>query len=58
LAIGAPSVCTCQGDTLNCGDFRSQAEAQACYLKCGGLSHDIYRLDGNNDGTACESTQY
>jgi hypothetical protein len=52
------AACNCQGNTLNCDDFRSQVEAQACYLKCGGLTHDIYQLDGNNDGRACESTKY
>jgi hypothetical protein len=39
----------------NCDDFSTQPEAQAFYLKVGGTKNDIYRLDGNKDGQACES---
>jgi len=38
-----------EGD-LDCRDFTTQAEAQA-YL----LPGDPHRLDGNNDGEACEA---
>lgn len=39
----------------NCDDFSTQPEAQAFYLKVGGLKNDTYRLDGNKDGVACEA---
>ena len=55
----APAFCICNaGDTLNCSDFSTWAEAQACFLKCGGVANDVYRLDGNNNGVACEEQQY
>lgn len=51
---GAP--CPCDGDTLNCPDFTTQPQAQACYEHCLALTgRDIHRLDANNDGVACES---
>ena len=49
------SECTCTGNTLNCSDFSTHAEAQACYQQCGGTTNDIHRLDGDKDGSACES---
>ena len=39
----------------DCGDFASQAEAQAFYEATGGPASDPHRLDGNDDGVACES---
>lgn len=48
--------CACSGDTLNCKDFSSHAEAQACYSYCASQGMgDIHKLDENNDGNACES---
>ena len=47
------SNCSCSSNLYNCVDFNTQAEAQACYEKCG--SDDIHHLDGDNDGIACES---
>ncbi len=38
----------------NCNDFKTQKEAQDLFLKMGGLQHDIYRLDADKDGIACE----
>lgn len=38
----------------NCDDFTTQPEAQKFFQKMGGVNKDIYRLDGNNDGQACE----
>lgn len=48
--------CPCGGDTLNCTDFSTQAQAQACMDWCvmQGVG-DIHNLDGNADGEACES---
>lgn len=39
----------------NCDDFTTQPEAQAFFTKVGGTGNDLYRLDGDKDGTACES---
>lgn len=39
----------------NCVDFATQPEAQKFFTKMGGVNKDIYRLDGNNDGQACEA---
>lgn len=42
----------CSSDVYNCGDFTTQAEAQAVYDYCG--SADIHRLDNDGDGEVCE----
>ena len=53
---GVPGVCTCSGPDLNCKDFGTHAQAQACHDYCVRLGYgDRYKLDGNNDGDACES---
>ena len=39
----------------NCDDFKTQPEAQRFFIKVGGTGNDLYRLDGDKDGTACES---
>ncbi|KKM43516.1 hypothetical protein LCGC14_1562950 [marine sediment metagenome] len=40
----------------NCGDFKTQREAQIFFISAGGLqSGDPHGLDANNDGKACES---
>ncbi len=38
----------------DCADFKSQRAAQFFFLKHGGPRHDPDRLDGDNDGVACE----
>jgi hypothetical protein len=58
LPTQAPAgvVCPCAGDTLNCGDFASSGDAQACMDYC--ISRgagDIHNLDGNANGQACEA---
>lgn len=49
--------CPCEADTLNCSDFATQPEAQACYDYCmATVGRDIHRLDGGaKDGVACEN---
>ena len=42
-------------DDYNCDDFETQPEAQEFFLKVGGRENDVNRLDGDNDGEACES---
>lgn len=55
-ASSQEAVCSCSGDTLNCGDFGSHSSAQACFNYCISQgSGDIHKLDGNNDGSACDS---
>ena len=43
------------GPDLDCKDFRTQREAQACFIAAGGPDRDPHRLDGDGDGLACES---
>jgi hypothetical protein len=42
-------------DEYNCEDFTTQDEAQKFFTNAGGVSKDTNRLDGDKDGTACES---
>ncbi len=42
-------------DEYNCDDFASQSQSQKFFVNAGGLSKDTNRLDGDNDGQACES---
>ena len=39
----------------DCGDFATQADAQAFYLANGGPAADPHRLDAEGDGVACET---
>jgi hypothetical protein len=39
----------------NCDNFSTQPEAQTFFVKVGGQGNDLYRLDGDKDGQACES---
>ena len=53
---GGNAACNCSGPDLNCGDFSSHSSAQACFNYCNSQGFgDVFRLDGNNDGSACES---
>ena len=38
----------------DCADFPTQRAAQIFFLKHGGPQQDPHRLDGDNDGVACE----
>lgn len=41
---------------VDCADFDSHAQAQSFFIGTGGSrAYDPYRLDGDNDGLACES---
>ena len=42
-------------DEYNCDDFKTQDAAQRFFVKAGGPNKDVNRLDGDNDGTACQS---
>lgn len=41
----------------DCADFATQRAAQIFYIKHGGPRHDPDRLDGDNDGVACEDNR-
>ncbi|HVY77217.1 MAG TPA: excalibur calcium-binding domain-containing protein [Solirubrobacterales bacterium] len=41
----------------DCADFRSQRAAQIFYIKHGGPRRDPHRLDGDDDGVACEDNR-
>lgn len=41
-------------DFKDCGDFSTEAEAQAFFLAAGGPYSDPHNLDGDGDGNACE----
>jgi hypothetical protein len=43
------------GDTKNCTDFSTEAQAQAWFNTYYPYYGDVAKLDGNNDGRACES---
>lgn len=43
------------GRDRNCSAFDTHAEAQAFFQAAGGPERDPHRLDGDNDGIACES---
>jgi micrococcal nuclease len=43
------------GPDRDCSDFATQAEAQAFFIAAGGPEKDPHRLDGDNDGVACET---
>jgi hypothetical protein len=50
------AVCSCSGDSYNCSSFSTHRQAQACYNYCVSQGRgDIHRLDGDNDGVACEA---
>jgi hypothetical protein len=45
----------CSYNTLDCEHFGSQVEAQRIFEACGGTHNDVHKLDGDDDGIACES---
>ncbi len=52
----APAGCLiCNRNAYNCSDFRTQAEAQACFDFCWEqVGEDSHQLDGGGDGVVCE----
>jgi len=48
--------CNCSGPDLDCSDFASHSEAQSCFDYCySQVGYDIFRLDADSDGSACEA---
>jgi hypothetical protein len=54
LASAIPEVETFSPDDFSCEDFDTQAQAQAFYEENAGPELDIYGLDPDRDGQACE----
>lgn len=51
-----PAVCDCSSNCYNCKDFKTYAEAQACFDYCWQVTGgDVHHLDGDKDGSVCES---
>jgi hypothetical protein len=47
---------TCEENVYNCGDFKTQAEAQEVYDTCNTSENpDRHGLDRDGDGVACQS---
>ena len=55
LPPSAVSEYSCSGNTYNCTDFSTHAEAQSVYEVCGEISNDVHGLDRDGDGLACET---
>lgn len=54
--IPSSGSCSCTGTDLNCGNFSTHAEAQACFDSCKSQGYgDIFGLDRDNNGLACEN---
>jgi hypothetical protein len=52
----AQPVIPCTFDAYRCSDFATQEHAQEVFDYCVALGFgDIHKLDGDNDGEACES---
>lgn len=53
--VVAAEPCNCKGPDLQCDDFATRADAQACFDACKaqGLG-DIFLMDSNGNGIACE----
>jgi micrococcal nuclease len=49
-------VCNCSGNINNCDDLSTHNEAQECFdYRISQGRGDIHKLDGDNNGSACES---
>jgi hypothetical protein len=55
--INIDNFCNAEKLDYNCSDFKTQAEAMTVYKRCGelGKNMDVFRLDGDSDGSVCES---
>ena len=52
-------ICECSENLYTCEYFESQQVAQACFDYCKRTTkEDVHDLDPNNNGVACEDTQY
>jgi hypothetical protein len=50
------AVCNCSGLDLDCNNFSTHNQAQACFDYCWSQGYgDVFGLDRDNDGLACEA---
>jgi micrococcal nuclease len=53
--VGSGSDCNCSDNLYNCGDFKTQRQAQECYDSCRRLKgRDVHKLDRDGDGRVCD----
>jgi hypothetical protein len=57
LALAFAAAPATAGDK-DCSDFDTWREAQKFYKRHGGPQRDPHRLDGDDDGIACEALRY
>ncbi|HEX6152552.1 MAG TPA: excalibur calcium-binding domain-containing protein [Solirubrobacterales bacterium] len=57
VALAFPSATASAADK-DCSDFKTWREAQKFYKRHGGPQRDPHRLDGDDDGIACEALRY
>lgn len=57
LPSSVDAFCNAKEKDYNCADFKNQPEAQQVFERCKtlGQNMDVYGLDGDKDGTVCES---
>jgi hypothetical protein len=55
--VSAPSVAKTVAKDYNCSDFTTHKEAQDIFESNGGVANDVYQLDADKDGIACEELQ-
>ena len=56
--VASGSGCDCSGNLYNCSDFKTQAQAQACYDRCRRVKgRDVHKLDRDGDGRVCEGSR-
>jgi endonuclease YncB( thermonuclease family) len=55
LVVGVVAVPPAPAQDRDCGDFVTQAAAQAHFVALGGPTYDPDRLDADSDGIACEA---
>lgn len=54
LALSLPLAGSAAAADKDCSDFSSWRQAQRFYKRHGGPKYDPHRLDGDDDGIACE----
>ncbi len=57
IALALAAAPASAGDK-DCADFSTWRQAQNFFKKHGGPKYDPHRLDGDNDGIACEALRY
>jgi len=58
IAVLAFSAAPASAGDKDCSDFDTWQEAQKFYKRHGGPQRDPHRLDGDDDGIACEALRY